>query len=76
MSRRAKKRKAPTVGSEIARMKNAEGIVAFLHGYLDGGAECYGLSQQQCAEMRDALALWLGADKWKKSSASSSPLEK
>lgn len=48
-------------------MKSAEGIVAFLHGYLDGGAECYGLTQQQCAEMRDALAAWLGADKWKPS---------
>lgn len=58
MSRRKKKR-APTVGSEIAKYKHAQDVLAFLHGYTQGGAECFGLDQAQCAEVHEALSHWL-----------------
>lgn len=62
MSRRARKKAQPTIASEIARYTHGQEVVAFLHGYFDGGASCYGIRPAECAEIRDALTVWMNAN--------------
>jgi hypothetical protein len=51
-----------SLGPEIAQLKQAQQVLAFLHGYFDGGAECRGLNPAQCADAREALAAWINAN--------------
>ena len=73
MARRKRKPKPITIGSEIASMKSMKGVLAWLHGYFDGGASCHGISPEECAELRDAVALWIGANNWIPSSHNPDP---